>query len=937
MLKLVEYKAEDDFGVQIELIEPGGPMVKTAEASDELQEAIALIKPNAAKLYILVNAMGAGEYYGSNRNGDYFPEKVLQQYHKTFETLARVYKHHVNKDPMRSYGRPVFSHYNNKMHRVELILEIDKGKDAKIEQQVREGTIKVSMGAKVPFDICLDVNTLVNTTILKNIEPGDFVFTHEGRSKEVVATSTRIVDSYIEVLPFGDYLSLNSTEEHPFQIANYKQFKEGKITRLKALKTDYPILDWKEAKDLNIGDYLVFRKTAKHVSTLGINFARILGYYLAEGWLIKQRSGKKKDGPMKTMGVSFSFNINEHDYIDELADLLSEYGTPKIYNAPEKHECRISVYSKDLVDKLLKYGGEYPGTKFINSELYKESEDFILELLGTLINGDGSQDHSSQQGVIRYSTISEYLGRGIRRLCLEAGITASINRRETKTTYGDSTVYTVYIPASASKILSSYSVKVKSYDKGTSSRLFNFDNHVLIPIKKICNHDDYLEVKNIQVEDDESYQAQDYVSHNCSICGHKARRMVDYCEHLKRPNINRLRPDGRRAYAINTQPKFFDISVVTIPADRTAFMMRKLAEFEGNSEFVKLSSEMYHEVLKKADVKEAEIEKQIDGETMSTADTDPKGLIYNTQDELPKADLINLVDKHGAEAILRALAEMNIMPKPVDFQRIMLRSGHMDDLMDHMDSHRRVFPIFSDTEPLPFKCNHSELPDELLHEMSTYVPRRSLSKPLIIVRVMRKFAENKNIMSDDPYTQYSKNELAQMENGSHVKTPIYKNPAIPLTALGGMYLGYSRYFKKAGSRSAVANKFIKKPWMYPLLAFGIGAGTVGAQKVKEFSLSNISQMQKQAGAASNIAAGMLVSLPATYYTSYNVGAKKRYGIPVGNIENTVAKHPFITGLASSVAAGAAIKRLTKVASAEYFSTMSNKVIDELYEKLVLST
>ena len=40
--------------------------------------------------------------------------------------------------------------------------------------------------------------------------------------------------------------------------------------------------------------------------------------------------------------------------------------------------------------------------------------------------------------------------------------------------------------------------------------------------------------------------------------------------------MNSVKDNGERVYAINTMPKFFDLSVVTIPADRTAGFIRHL-------------------------------------------------------------------------------------------------------------------------------------------------------------------------------------------------------------------------------------------------------------------------------------------------------------------------------------------------------------------------
>lgn len=63
----------------------------------------------------------------------------------------------------------------------------------------------------------------------------------------------------------------------------------------------------------------------------------------------------------------------------------------------------------------------------------------------------------------------------------------------------------------------------------------------------------------------------------CSVCGNKARTRLEYCDHL-RYQMNQMDPiTGLLVGALNPQPKFFDISRVLIPADKTAYMWEKVA------------------------------------------------------------------------------------------------------------------------------------------------------------------------------------------------------------------------------------------------------------------------------------------------------------------------------------------------------------------------
>ena len=126
-----------------------------SKVASEAEQWATSIRPKPGKTYILVLAMGASEYYGPNRNGDAFRESELRKTYKTFETNAHVYKSHVNKDPAKSYGRVVKAFYNDDMHRVELVLEIDNSKAPDIVDKVNSGqSVAVSMGCKIKFDVC---------------------------------------------------------------------------------------------------------------------------------------------------------------------------------------------------------------------------------------------------------------------------------------------------------------------------------------------------------------------------------------------------------------------------------------------------------------------------------------------------------------------------------------------------------------------------------------------------------------------------------------------------------------------------------------------------------------------------------------------------------------------------------------------------------------
>lgn len=147
------YEVPETGEPRVRLIQPN--LVKTA--STEIQDFWDSMEPDDNNSYLWVIGVSAKEFYGCNNNGDAFTEEDLKKTHSGFVSNAHVFLQHVNKDPAKSIGKPVYSWYNDVMHRVELILKIDKKNPnaAATVVKIQNGDpIYVSMGTVVSHDIC---------------------------------------------------------------------------------------------------------------------------------------------------------------------------------------------------------------------------------------------------------------------------------------------------------------------------------------------------------------------------------------------------------------------------------------------------------------------------------------------------------------------------------------------------------------------------------------------------------------------------------------------------------------------------------------------------------------------------------------------------------------------------------------------------------------
>lgn len=158
MLKLLEIEPSffgEEPSITLLDINSTGLMLKKA-ADSRIENYVSSISPEPGKIYVHILAMGAGEYYGANRNADYFPEANLIKYHDSFATSpAHIFKHHINKNPEIAIGKVVFSVYNDRMKRVEVIAWVDREKGSDYVERVERGEFPAtSMACHTPFDTC---------------------------------------------------------------------------------------------------------------------------------------------------------------------------------------------------------------------------------------------------------------------------------------------------------------------------------------------------------------------------------------------------------------------------------------------------------------------------------------------------------------------------------------------------------------------------------------------------------------------------------------------------------------------------------------------------------------------------------------------------------------------------------------------------------------
>jgi hypothetical protein len=269
----------------------------------------------------------------------------------------------------------------------------------------------------------------------------------------------------------------------------------------------------------------------------------------------------------------------------------------------------LRLYDQDLALRVVEGCGVHGKFKRIPEECFGWSEALRWELLGALIDTDGSFDKRKQSA--RYTTTSSELALDVVDLCFSLGIPASSRHNVSVAGFGGETdYYSVFLPKEHSRMLERYSERVaqkilpsKENEKASGSAIFFWNGYACAPVVELELEElgEPIEVFNFQVDQDESYVAQGVAVHNCSICSDwdriqphidnpkillaEHRRSPirglstvtsEYCQHLQN-ELNQIYPDGRKVKMLNIHPRFFDLSLVFIGADKTSKVLAKLA------------------------------------------------------------------------------------------------------------------------------------------------------------------------------------------------------------------------------------------------------------------------------------------------------------------------------------------------------------------------
>lgn len=185
--KRAYFAGERDGEPLLHILRPGEGVKTAGYIQPSVQQFIRTLAPDQKYTYVLVNAMGYSEFYGSNSNRDWYGYNQHLDFNgllnapldfgKDYETDkmqgrswpygypsyygATVFAHHKNENAQQlGFGDVVFVALNHEMKRVELVMRVfneeaqRKGHTSILSRISAGERVDVSMGCKVPFDFC---------------------------------------------------------------------------------------------------------------------------------------------------------------------------------------------------------------------------------------------------------------------------------------------------------------------------------------------------------------------------------------------------------------------------------------------------------------------------------------------------------------------------------------------------------------------------------------------------------------------------------------------------------------------------------------------------------------------------------------------------------------------------------------------------------------
>jgi hypothetical protein len=272
---------------------------------------------------------------------------------------------------------------------------------------------------------------------------------------------------------------------------------------------------------------------------------RLIGYYLAEGYVVRRT-------------VGFAFGEHETEYIKDTARLLKKYLGREAKMTTIHHSTHVLLHSV-IALQFFKQFGRSSDTKKVADWMMFAPIRKQKELIRGAWRGDGylhKPTRGNRATFFEYVTTSRALAFQLQQLLLRNGLVAEIASTHHKNRM-EAYVLTVRgkFVLGMAKLMG---LKFKESREKTFSRFALDDKYLYAPILKISSSEVTNQpVVNLSVEGDESYVAGNVTAHNCT----------DYC------------PTGALDYSPDYELAEYDRELLIWSPERLARLPTNIGEY----------------------------------------------------------------------------------------------------------------------------------------------------------------------------------------------------------------------------------------------------------------------------------------------------------------------------------------------------------------------
>ena len=374
-----------------------------------------------------------------------------------------------------------------------------------VDESLNLGDItKVDETKLKPFNMicggspCFAKGTKVYTSAgYKNIEDvniGDSVLTHTGSFQKVIRVGNKFSNDMYELNAQG-ILNTTVTGNHPYYVRSSK--RKWNNTR-RSYDRVFTNPEWKSVKDITNNEYigLPILNTSENIYNLSNDECWLLGRYVADGYICNSKRPNRNN----SYNHKVTFCIGK----DKLTEFKKATSNSKYHIGVTEDR---TVYKCRIIDINFMNLCLQCGKGAENKNIPHWILNLPIEMLRTFLDGYMSGDGCYTNNNYKATTISKELAIG---LCLCIAKIYGVGARIYKTKRKKKTV----IEGRIVNQKDTYEV-VFTKEKRKQTNYAAIDNIIWLPVRAIKKLDYPAYVYNLEVENDNSYTANNAIVHNC--------------------------------------------------------------------------------------------------------------------------------------------------------------------------------------------------------------------------------------------------------------------------------------------------------------------------------------------------------------------------------------------------------------------------------------